>query len=86
MREKIHAIFSSPVKQALNGVCMTQENFRLYADKEIFCYMTLEEAKVAAEYFIPNKTSLRIEILVELAPSENDWWAYEYENNQWVPS
>ena len=65
---------------------MTEENFRLYAGKEKFCYATLEEAKVVVEYFIPNKTILRIEVLVEVGPNEIDWWAYEYENNQWVPS
>lgn len=67
-------------------VYMTEGDFKLYAGKEIFCYLTLEEVKAAAEYFIPNKTILRIEISVENGSNENDWWAYEYENNQWVPS
>jgi hypothetical protein len=67
-------------------VSMIEANFRLYAGKEIFSYTTLEQAKVAAEHFMPNKITLRIEVLVEVGPDESDWWAYEYENTQWASS
>jgi len=65
---------------------MNEDNYRLYAGKEIFYYSTFEDAKDAAKQFMPNKVGLRIEILVDLEPFEADFWAYEYENNQWTPS
>jgi len=65
---------------------MTEENYRLYAGKEISCHSTFEGAKEAAESFMAEKVGLRIEILIEIGPHEADWWAYEYNNKQWAPS
>ncbi|GAB1620810.1 hypothetical protein AAOGI_08600 [Agarivorans albus] len=65
---------------------MTINNYRLYADKNIFYYSTFEDAKKAATKFIPERTTLRIEVLVEVQSFEADFWAYEYDNNRWVPS
>lgn len=65
---------------------MNEENYRLYAGSERFYYSTFEDAKSAAKRFMPSKVELRIEILVELEEFDADFWAYEYENKQWVPS
>ena len=65
---------------------MNEENYRLYAGKEIFYFSTFEDAQSVAKEFMVSKVELRIEILVELEPFEADFWAYEYENNQWAPS
>ncbi len=65
---------------------MIEENYRLYAGKEVFYYSTFEDAKEAAKKFMPKKIGLRIEILTELEPFEADFWAYEYEISQWTPS
>ncbi len=62
------------------------EKYKLYAGKETSYYSTFEEAKEAAKEVMPNEVCLRIEILKEIDPQEADWWAYEYENNQWTPS
>jgi hypothetical protein len=65
---------------------MSEDNYKLYAGNETSCYSTFEGAKEAAKSFIPDKVYLRIEILIDVGPHEADWWAYEYKNNQWVPS
>ncbi|WP_152555831.1 hypothetical protein [Ferriphaselus sp. R-1] len=65
---------------------MNEENFRLYVDREISHYRTMEEAKEAAKLFMPKKAELRIEILMEIDISEADWWAYNYETKEWEPS
>jgi len=65
---------------------MIEENYRLYVGKEISYYSTFKDAKDAAKHFMPDKAELRIEILVEVGPNETDFWAYEYENNQWASS
>ncbi len=65
---------------------MIEDNYRLYAGKEIFYYSTFEDAKEAAKLFMPNKVELRIEILAELEPFAADFWAYEYESHKWAPS
>lgn len=65
---------------------MNENNFRLYVDRDISHYRTMEKAKEAAKLFMPKKPELRIEILMEADPDEADWWAYNYETKEWVPS
>ncbi len=65
---------------------MSVEHYRLYAGKEIFNYATLEAAKESAKLFMPNKISLRIEVLIEIDENQADFLAYEYESKQWAPS
>ena len=65
---------------------MTEHNYRLYAGKEISHYETFDAAKESAKLFMPDKVSLWIEILIDIEPGEADFWAYEYEANQWAPS
>jgi hypothetical protein len=65
---------------------MTEDNYRLYVDKDISHYETFEAAKDAAKLFMPSRACLRIEILADVSEGEADFWAYEYEANQWVPS
>lgn len=62
------------------------EEFRLYVGCEISYYSTLEEAKKAATAFMPSRAELRIEVLVEIEPWEADFWAYNYDEDQWEPS
>lgn len=65
---------------------MNEENYKLYAGTDTSFYANFEEAKDAAKEFMADKVSLRIEVLIELSTNQADWWAYEYENNQWAPS
>jgi hypothetical protein len=65
---------------------MSTDGFRLYAGQNISSHATFELAKEAAHKYMPNENYLRIEILVEIAPGDADWWAYEYDKNEWVPS
>ena len=65
---------------------MNEENFRLYVGRGISHYRTMEEAKEAARSFMPEMPELRIEILKKIPLSETDWWAYNYETNEWEPS
>ena len=65
---------------------LPEHNYRLYVGNEISHYETFSEAKVAAHSYQPDKVELRIEILIDLEPGEADFWAYEYESNQWAPS
>ena len=65
---------------------MNKDNYKLYAGKEVFFYSSMEEAKEASKEFISQRVYLRIEVLVDIPLGEADWWAYEYENNQWAPS
>jgi|GEM_PF-4391067 len=46
----------------------------------------MEEAKDAAKAFMPSKPVLRIEILIDIDLHEADFWAYNYDTNQWEPS
>jgi len=68
------------------GTKINEENFRLYVGNEISHYQTMEEAKEAAMSFTQNRPELRIEILMEIDLSDADWWAYNYETEQWEPS
>lgn len=61
-----------------------EENYRLYVGKEQSYFETFDAAKEAAIEFMSNKPALRIEILV--GDNASDFWAYEYEAKQWVPS
>ena len=66
---------------------MKEDNFRLYVDREIFHYRTMEEAKEAAKPLMSaGRPELRIEILMDIDLSQADFWAYNYETNQWEPS
>ena len=65
---------------------MVDDNYKLYAGKNISYYSTFEEAKDAAKCFMPDNVGLRIEILLEVGQHEADWWAFEYKNNQWESS
>ncbi|MHA2936666.1 hypothetical protein ACXJY6_00055 [Vibrio sp. RC27] len=65
---------------------MKKGNYKLYAGEEVSYYSSMETAKEAAKIFIAKQVYLRIEILVELPVGAVDWWAYEYNNKQWVPS
>ena len=65
---------------------MNEENFRLYVGSEITHYRTFEEAKDAAKSFMPGRSELRIEIMMDIDLDEADFWAYNYETNQWEPS
>ena len=63
---------------------MGNDNYRLYVNGEQYYFATLEAAKLAAQGYMQNKPELRIEILVETPGA--DFWAYEYQSKQWVPS
>jgi hypothetical protein len=60
------------------------ENYRLYVETELSYFETFEAAKEASEKFMSNKPELRIELLT--GPNATDFWAYEYEAGQWIPS
>ncbi len=61
-----------------------KDNYRLYIGTKRLYFSTFEEAKQEAEKCMPGKEELRIEILIET--DGPDFWAYEYNKNQWVPS
>ena len=63
---------------------MEEENYRLYIGTKQLYFSTFDEAKLEANKYMKEKPELRIEILVETNGA--DFWAYEYENKQWVPS
>ncbi len=63
---------------------MDEENYRLYIDTQQFYFNTFEAAKEEAIKHMPDKPELRIEILIDTEGS--DFWAYEYENKEWMPS
>ena len=63
---------------------MNPGNYRLYVDAKQFYCSSFEEAKEAAKEHLSGRPELRIEILQETEGA--DFWAYEYENNEWVPS
>lgn len=65
---------------------MSDKNYRLYAGTQVSYYVTFDDAKQAAEAYIPHENYLRIEILIDIKPGEADWWAYEYDTKQWAPS
>ncbi|WP_444958744.1 hypothetical protein [Microbulbifer sp. ZKSA002] len=65
---------------------MSDQNYRLYAGKNISHYDSFEAAKEAAKKHMIEKAELRIEILTDLSPDKADFWAYEYDTKQWVPS
>ncbi|MCC5853884.1 MAG: hypothetical protein JJU30_13670 [Alkalimonas sp.] len=65
---------------------MNSEDFRLYVDSEVTYHATFKEAEEAAQPFMPRKAELRIEILAEIEPGEADFWAYNYDKQQWEPS
>ncbi len=60
------------------------DNYRLYIGSKRLHFATFEEAKREAEQYMPETEELRIEILIET--NGPDFWAYEYNNHQWVPS
>ncbi len=60
------------------------ENYRLYVGVELSYFETFEAAKEAAKKFMSTKPELRIELLT--GPNATDFWAYEYGEEQWVPS
>ncbi|MCG8014899.1 MAG: hypothetical protein JAY97_01695 [Candidatus Thiodiazotropha sp. 'RUGA'] len=63
---------------------VSELNNRLYIGNITLHFSTFEEAKNEAEKLMHGKPELRIEILTETEGA--DFWAYEYENKQWVPS
>lgn len=63
-----------------------KESYKLYAGEGISYYETFEEADAVAREYMPKKVALRIEVLKELQTDEADWWAYEYEKDEWFPS
>ena len=63
---------------------MNKENYRLYVNSEKYYFSTFEEAKEQAQNHIKDKPELRIEVLIETEGA--DFWAYEYQSKQWVPS
>jgi len=65
---------------------MSIDLYKLYAGNVTTFHSTFEEAKEAAKKYMPDESYLRIEVLKEIGPYEADWWAYEYESNQWIPS
>ena len=65
---------------------MNTDGFRLYAGENVSSYATFEMAKEAAKKYMPSEQYLRIELISDVAPGDADWWAYEYEKNEWVPS
>jgi len=65
---------------------MNEENFRLYVDRDVSHYPTMEEAMEVAKSFMADRPELRIEILMGIDWSDADFWAYNYETNQWEPS
>ncbi|ASM52030.1 hypothetical protein PESP_b0477 [Pseudoalteromonas espejiana DSM 9414] len=56
----------------------------LYANGERHLYPSIAKAHEAAEQFICFKVDLRLEYLFETTGA--DFWAYEYNQNKWVPS
>ncbi|VVT24312.1 conserved hypothetical protein [Marinobacter salarius] len=63
---------------------MSNEVFKLYAGEEITIHSSLDAAKKAAKKYMPTEKYLRIEeVDGELG---GDWWAYEYDIDQWAPS
>lgn len=65
---------------------MYSEDFRLYSDSKVTYHATFDEAKEAAQPLMPRKIELRIEILADIGPGEADFWAYNYDKEQWEPS
>lgn len=63
---------------------MNEKNYRLFVGKERYYFATFEAAQSAALSYVPDKSELRIEVLVETTSA--DFWAYEYKSKQWVPS
>ena len=61
-----------------------KDNFRLYIGNKHLHFATFEEAKQEAIKYMQGKPELRIEVLIEI--DGPDFWAYEYNNHQWVPS
>ena len=59
-------------------------NYRLYVGNITLHFATFEDAKKESEKLMPSKPELRIEILTETEGA--DYWAYEYQIKQWVPS
>lgn len=60
------------------------KNYRLYIDSEYFVFDSLEKAKARAQEYFKEKAELRIEYLFET--EDADFWAYDYESKEWVPS
>jgi hypothetical protein len=63
---------------------MDKDNCRLYVGSEHHYFATFDAAKLAAQEYMPNEPELRIVILIETTGA--DFWAYEYQSKQWVPS
>jgi len=63
---------------------MEEENYRLYINAEQLNFESFDKAKEEAKMHLSDKPELRIEILLET--EDADFWAYEYEKDQWVPS
>ena len=61
-----------------------EQKYRLYVGSIILYFATFEDAKNESKKLMLGNPELRIEILTETEGA--DFWAYEYENNQWVPS
>ncbi|MCU7844239.1 MAG: hypothetical protein KZQ93_10405 [Candidatus Thiodiazotropha sp. (ex Monitilora ramsayi)] len=70
--------------QGMNKEHLEEKKFRLYVDAEKYHYFTFEEAKLAAQGHMQGNPELRIEILFETGGP--DFWAYEYQSKEWVPS
>lgn len=65
---------------------MSESDYKLYAGNEQLFFSSFEEAQEAAKGYMASKAGLRIEILIDIPVGAADFWAYEYEAGQWVPS
>nr|WP_305909459.1 hypothetical protein [Methylomarinum sp. Ch1-1]MDP4522372.1 hypothetical protein [Methylomarinum sp. Ch1-1] len=63
---------------------VSELNYRLYIGNITLHFATFEAAKKESEKLMLGEPELRIEILTETEGV--DFWAYEYENKQWMPS
>ena len=59
-------------------------SYRLYIGNQKLYFSTFDEAKKESEKHMSRKPEMRIEALIET--DDADFWAYEYQNKQWVPS
>ncbi len=58
--------------------------YRLYVGSQLYYFPTFDSAKLAAQEYELSKPELRIEVLIETDGA--DFWAYDYQLKQWVPS
>ena len=69
---------------SLCEVSSMSDNYRLYVGDRHYYFPTFDSAKLAAQKFEQSKPQLRIEVLIETDSA--DFWAYDYQLKQWLPS